>query len=340
MPDSGEGPKFRDPNINLSLDDSPISSSFKQPRANMVDSSPLKYEERSFQMPNLSYMDDSTQDDSFQFPNFPSSPDVPQGTEGSSRFEPESCNEGQDRNILADSKGEALGSVSPDRPTTKPDVTCPMCGEAVDAEHLKDYSGGKRMNIRTQAKFCLAHKKRSARVEYSDRGYPTIDWHRLDMRISQHHAYLEALLDGTESYYRNVLEESVKSGKNRTLKQSMFSSSGQSLTPGYYGSRGLRAMSENIMAKFSPVLRRIAVTDRLVSARGVTGYVQSVLVQELAARLIQEDMAVGIEEARLVLEDSVSLGDLLNEELAEVVLRRLEDRDERVGNGEASSDYA
>lgn len=73
------------------------------------------------------------------------------------------------------------------------------------------------------------------------------------------------------------------------------------------------------MDKFSAQLRRIAVTDRLVAARGVTGYVQTVLVPELAVRLIREDMGVGVEDARQVMRESVGIGDLLNEEVEDVV---------------------
>jgi hypothetical protein len=51
----------------------------------------------------------------------------------------------------------------------------------------------------------------------------------------------------------------------------------------------------------------------------VTDYVQNVLVPELAVRLIGEDMAIGAEEARQVMGDSAGLGDLLNEEVEDVV---------------------
>jgi len=203
-------------------------------------------------------------------------------------------------------------------PEIAPSAACPMCGESVNATFLKDYNDGKRMNIRTQTKFCRAHKKKSARNEWAEKGYPTIDWSDFDTRLAQHHSYLKSLLDGASSYFRNILAEQVRSGKDRTLLQAV-SNSENILTPGYYGSRGFRAMSENIIDKFSSQLRRIAVTDRLVAARGVTGYVQNVLVPELAVRLICEDMSLEVEEARQVMRESVGLGDLLNEEVEDVV---------------------
>lgn len=219
---------------------------------------------------------------------------------------------------------EALGSLDLDEDADQlcqSHAICPMCGDHVDIGFLQSYSGGERMNIKKQDNFCQAHKIRSAREEWTTRGYPTIDWTTLDQRIQSHHSFLKQILDGHQSYYRNVLQDAVKTGKGRTLRQDIFGL-GHTLTPGYYGPRGLRAMSENIMTRFSPQLRRIAVKDRLVSARGVTGYVQAVLVPELAVRLIGEDLGIGVEETRRVMDDSVALGDLLNDELDEVVVMR------------------
>lgn len=213
---------------------------------------------------------------------------------------------------------ESSFEISPSSPEVTNQAACPMCGESVDAIFLRSYNGGKRMNIRAQTKFCRAHKKKSARDEWTEKGYPMIDWNDLDARLEKHHSYLKSLLDGASSYYRNILAEQVKSGKDRTLLQAV-SNSDNSLTPGYYGSRGFRAISENIIDKFSSQLRRIAITDRLVAARGVTSYVQTVLVPELAVRLICEDMGLAVEEARQVMRESVGIGDLLNEEVEDVV---------------------
>jgi hypothetical protein len=213
---------------------------------------------------------------------------------------------------------DSIPEIEP--PTSKFDqATCPMCGDIVDSEFLRTYNNGNLMNLRMQIKFCRAHKKKSARDTWISLGYPTIDWDSLDERIAKHHYFLQNLLNGASSHYRDALSESVKSGKNRTLKQSMLSSD-MPLGPGYYGSRGLRAMSENIMNEFSPQLRKIAVKDRLVAARGVIGYVQAVLVPELATRLIGEDMGVSTEQARKIMSESVGLGDLLNDELQDVVV--------------------
>ncbi|KAK5142716.1 hypothetical protein LTR16_012843, partial [Cryomyces antarcticus] len=73
------------------------------------------------------------------------------------------------------------------------------------------------------------------------------------------------------------------------------------------------------MAAFSRTLRRLAVSDKLVSAigvsGGVSGYVQAVLVPELAMSLVKEDLRLADDDdddvrAREVLAESAEVGEL------------------------------
>lgn len=73
------------------------------------------------------------------------------------------------------------------------------------------------------------------------------------------------------------------------------------------------------MSNFSSQIRRLAATDKLISSGGVSGYVQAVLVPELAVLLVKEDMQVEDEAARVILQESIQIGDLLNEEEEEVI---------------------
>ncbi|KAK1755111.1 RTC4-like domain-containing protein [Echria macrotheca] len=192
---------------------------------------------------------------------------------------------------------------------------CPMCGEEVDGELLANFkSKHPRMTLDKEQKFCLHHKKTSARAKWKQEGYPAIEWNKLDRRIEKKSGFLRAILEGGSSYYGDIFSQKVKAGQNKTLFKSE-----ENLTPGYYGIRGLRAMSEHIVGEFSSLLRKRAVQDRLVSARGHTAYVQSVLVPELAVQLIMDDMRVGEDKARSIMKDSVWVGELLNEEVADVV---------------------
>ena len=184
------------------------------------------------------------------------------------------------------------------------------------------------MNIRIQEKFCRDHKTRTAQDDWEIKNYPTIDWGNLDTRIAKHHAFIKKLINGQHSYYRELMDDTVLGGKDRNLMKMT-----SNLTPGYYGARGLRIFSENIMRKFTPLLKKRLPHDPVMSARGFTAYVQSVLVPELVVRLIMEDMDVDVEKGREILADSVSAGELLNEEIKDVVTRKVVDSE-----GEDESD--
>jgi len=120
---------------------------------------------------------------------------------------------------------------------------CPMCKEEVDRDFLETFDCGKRMNVRTQTRFCRAHKQKTARSKWRERRYPNIDWSTFDDRLKRYRPNIKSILDGdAPSYYRNVLEDAVKGGRNRTLHQSLMSTGFHGLTPGYYGSRGARFM--------------------------------------------------------------------------------------------------
>lgn len=66
-------------------------------------------------------------------------------------------------------------------------------------------------------------------------------------------------------------------------------------------------------------MRRLAATDGIVKKAGVAGYAQSVLVPELAVRLVKEDMGVDDEGARQILRDSIDIGQKLNPAMDDVV---------------------
>ncbi|KAJ4400649.1 hypothetical protein N0V85_005703 [Neurospora sp. IMI 360204] len=209
-------------------------------------------------------------------------------------------------------------------------LVCPMCDEEVDESFMEELKARRtRLTLHQEQQFCQSHRKKSAKKEWADRGYPDIDWTVLDRRIKKHYDFLRTILNGGKSHYANVFSDRIKSGQNKTLLKSEAN-----LTPGYYGMRGLRIMSENLVNNFSSELRNRAVQDRLVSKRGYMVYVQSVLVPELAVRLIMEDriqqanQQVTEEEARNIMKDSVWVGELLNEEDADHVLYEDEEDDE------------
>ena len=73
------------------------------------------------------------------------------------------------------------------------------------------------------------------------------------------------------------------------------------------------------MSRFAPKLRRLAASDKLISSAGVSSYVQAVLVPELAVLLVMDDLNFSQEKAREVVQESVGIGNLLNEEEDEII---------------------
>ncbi|KAK1830304.1 RTC4-like domain-containing protein [Podospora conica] len=195
---------------------------------------------------------------------------------------------------------------------------CPMCNEEVDQSLIDEFRKRHPTSTwRQQQAFCMDHKKAKAKVVWKEKKYPRIDWRGLDARVTRQSSFLRGIVNGGKSHFRDIFKEKVKeAGRDRTVRRAE-----EYMVPGYYGGRGMRAMSERIVEDLSSALRKRSDDDELVSAaRGVGAYVQSVLVPEVAVRLIMEDMDVGAEKARQIMEDSMWLGELLNEELDDVVL--------------------
>ena len=204
---------------------------------------------------------------------------------------------------------------------------CPMCNEEVDRSLLDEFRKRHPTTTwRQQQTFCTQHKRAKAMAVWKERKYPSIDWKALDARVSRQSSFLRRILNGGKSHFRDIFGEKVKeAGRDRTVRRAE-----EYMVPGYYGGRGLRAMSDKIVDDLSSALRERSVDDELVSvARGVGAYVQSVLVPELAVRLIMEDMDVGAVQARRIMEESMWLGELLNEELDDVVLGDDEEDEEK-----------
>jgi hypothetical protein len=212
--------------------------------------------------------------------------------------------------------------------------TCDICGVSVPLllkQEFEDrYTHGKALDYKWQQRFCRHHKAETAREVWTERGYPQIRWESLGKRLQGHHDKLVAVLEGkTHSAYRDRLQKVVDSRATRSARTAYNKSAnagdddGLEIKPGYYGPRGEKAMTEHILSDFSGELRGLAVSDALVAAAGVaggvSGFVQAVLVPEVAVLLVKEDMKVDMQQARKILAESWELGELLNEEADEKV---------------------
>ncbi|KAF5617186.1 RTC4-like domain protein [Fusarium sp. NRRL 52700] len=204
-------------------------------------------------------------------------------------------------------------TINEERPTDKNSLEdrmtkCPWCGDLVSEQALKDYSKGKRLNVQMQTRFCAKHKKETAMDTWRERGYPHVDWSGLAGRLDDHRTYLTKIVNGKQSFFRDILAEKIETGQGRSLKKE------GNLNPGYYGPRGCKLMCDYLVEEFGESLKENATKDRVIAGRGSAAFIQSVLVAELAVQLIMEDMDVSASEAREIMEESKALGELIHEE--------------------------
>lgn len=124
------------------------------------------------------------------------------------------------------------------------ETLCPVCKKVVDRSSLEEYNHGKRLRSRDQLRFCKTHRVQSAKSEWTESGFPAIDWQFFDERLKEYHPAIDEILKGVRrSYYRNAFKDMIKSKKFRTMREAYHDSeSTESLSPGYYGSKGARAM--------------------------------------------------------------------------------------------------
>ena len=207
-----------------------------------------------------------------------------------------------------------LSFVDDSEDEKKTETICPLCKKPVDPDTLQNFSKGAFMTIRKQRRFCAMHKQDEARAEWKAKGYPEMDWAGLEARIAPHEAYLKGVLLGQQCHYRDLMARDAEGGNNRNLADADFDK-----IPGYYGTKGFRIMQEGMFKRFTKLLKKRSTVDKLISGRGYSMYVQAVMVPELAVKLVMEDMGVGEEGARRILEESAWVGDMLCEDEGDVV---------------------
>ncbi|KAK5172123.1 uncharacterized protein LTR77_003761 [Saxophila tyrrhenica] len=207
-------------------------------------------------------------------------------------------------------------------------VECAICGQQVDKvlrEEFEDqFTGGRQLSYKWQQRFCTHHRRHVGEQQWETRQLPVIDWDGLEERMLGRDAHLLAVMDGTKpSYHRRQLEERSKE-RSRSAIEVVTDGVKRGMLVGYYGPRGERTMTEHIVTHLSDQLRAQAKKDDLIATAGVSGgvsgFVQAVLVPELAQQLVMEDMGIGTEEeARRLIAETAELGELIHPEAEERV---------------------
>ncbi|KAI9776889.1 MAG: hypothetical protein M1839_009337 [Geoglossum umbratile] len=195
------------------------------------------------------------------------------------------------------------GGDTPNLSTTISLACCPMCGVEIEKAWLGGWKLGKRSSYRQKKKFCLFHRCKSAKIEWTRRGYPKIDWEFLPTRFKNFRPALD-----------QVLSKGVQSDNFPRKPGPSITDQITLATAGYYGSRGLDLMTNYIALSYAHQIRAVAPRHTLIIDSGVASYILTVLAPELATQLIKDDMGISEEQARVVLRESTELGELLNDD--------------------------
>lgn len=176
-----------------------------------------------------------------------------------------------------------------------------------------------RAHARLDAEERLQPSK-SQRDEWRFRGYPELEYNNptfvmaLETRVRRICAeYIKGIITTEDSHYHRVLREKIGKQQRIGTVEGAF----MQVEPGYYGPRGKELMWPLIMEEVIHEVNIMQDTPgSLVRMRGGGGsaYILSVLVPEVAVRLIMEDLAIHEEAAIAVLNESRRLGEAFHKE--------------------------
>ncbi len=123
----------------------------------------------------------------------------------------------------------------PGLPLGESEAVCPICRSTVTMDLLMSYTRGKRrMPVRRQMEFCIAHRRETARHEWAECRYPAIAWDTLEDHLTQFHDVLHKMLNSDiHSLYRDSLREHLKGLHGRR-----FQPEASIHHAGYYEPRG------------------------------------------------------------------------------------------------------
>jgi len=121
-----------------------------------------------------------------------------------------------------------------------PEPRCPVCRTQIDQQLFQLYTGGRRVRLAIQFALCKAHKQKTARVEWTSSGYPTIDWKLFPERLSDFNEIITKIIDnGIPSRYRNEFDHNIRI---QNIHRRLWEQIESPQMAGYYGPRGHEIM--------------------------------------------------------------------------------------------------
>jgi hypothetical protein len=128
---------------------------------------------------------------------------------------------------------------------------CPNCSTPVDADLLDEFLALPNRRLRDERRFCERHQLHKAEKEWTEKGYPVIDWEAFELRIQQHFSTLDKqLVPQSTSFFRGRLESAMKSGQAKNFRLTLEGDNLENMYCGYYGPKGASRMSVHGLSVF------------------------------------------------------------------------------------------
>lgn len=194
-------------------------------------------------------------------------------------------------------------------PRSRKERTCKFCQKLLPPTFAEEPPIARRARFG----YCQRHEDASVLQEGHAQRYPsTFDFTDIERRILATIPEIRKLIKRPlESEFLTNLRQKIS---RRTAATPMIQITIVNETqPGYYGPRGAELMTEIMMNKLGDYIgQRRELLDTLKFCGGVIGYISSVLVPEVAVRLIMEDKNVEWAEAKKIMKASVAYGNVKN----------------------------
>lgn len=207
--------------------------------------------------------------------------------------------------------------------------TCKFCRKKIPADFTEDPPTVARARLG----YCQRHENASILHDGRAQGFPTaFDFIEVKSRIIRLIPKVRKIISRRKESEFLINIRAKTSRRNAAAPMTMIALF-EEAQPGYYGPRGSELISEIVMKRLGDKIRKKEnLLESLKFCGGVMGYISAVIVPEVGTLLIMEDMGVERAEAKKVMRESVTYGNVVNPSLDGV------SSDEEDGNEDSDLD--
>lgn len=187
--------------------------------------------------------------------------------------------------------------------------TCKFCRKKIPSNFTESPPTATRARIG----YCQRHENASILQDGKARGFPTsFDFQTVRSRIIRLIPNVRKMISRRKESEFLIDIRAKTSRRNAAAPMTMMTLF-EDAQPGYYGPRGSELISEIVMKRLGDKIRnRESLLESLKFCGGVMGYISAIIVPEVGTLLIMDDIDVERTEAKKIMRESVSYGNVVN----------------------------